>query len=160
MSHALSLVTSGKSPALVRASRLDKRGVSRSSQNVGRGMRWTLLVRETNAATGGRRSRVVLTPRRWRQVVDNAAHCDDDGDNKPGSPGRARRKPLKPFARGMPGRFRRTYGDDLRVFFSRMLRVRTMRPAFPAPSHEEGRYFENSGEHSVARMPSYGPLSS
>jgi hypothetical protein len=74
-------------------------------------MRWTLLVRQTNAPTSGRRSRVVLTPRRWRQIVDNAAHCDDDGDNKPGSPGRARRKPLKPFARGMPERFRRTCGD-------------------------------------------------
>src|ERR1700726_4781294 len=24
------------------------------------------------------------------------AHCADDGDNKPGSPGRARKKPLKP----------------------------------------------------------------
>jgi hypothetical protein len=22
-------------------------------------------------------------PRRWRQLVDNAAHCDDDGDKKP-----------------------------------------------------------------------------
>src|SRR5579872_1973364 len=30
---------------------------------------------------------------------------------KPGSPGRARRKPLKPFAQGMPERFRRTCGD-------------------------------------------------
>ena len=30
----------------------------------------------------GRRSRVVLMPRRWRQVSDNAAHCAGDGDKK------------------------------------------------------------------------------
>ena len=41
------------------------------------------------------------------------------------SPGRPRRKPLKPFARGMPERFRRTCSDYLRVFFSRKLRVRS-----------------------------------
>jgi hypothetical protein len=39
----------------------------------------------------------------------------------------------------MPERFRRTCGDYLRVFFSRKLRVRAMRPAFPAPSDEEVR---------------------
>src|SRR5579864_8198649 len=52
-------------------------------------------------AVSGRRSRVVLTPRRWRQ-----AGGDDPPAMvtiKPGSPGRARRKPLKPFAQGMPG---------------------------------------------------------
>ena len=31
-------------------------------------------------ARGGRRSRVVLTPRRWRQV--GAGNCADDGDKK------------------------------------------------------------------------------
>jgi hypothetical protein len=46
-------------------------------------------------ARGGRRSRVVLTPRRWRQVSgDNAT---GDGDKQARSPGRARRKPLKPL---------------------------------------------------------------
>src|SRR3569832_2112313 len=50
---------------------------------------------------GGRRSRVVLTPRRWRQV---GGKCPaDDGDNKSRSPGRARRKPLKLLRAGMPG---------------------------------------------------------
>ena len=43
----------------------------------------------------GRRSRVVLTPRRWRQV--DGGNSVDDGGNKARSPRRARRKPLKPL---------------------------------------------------------------
>jgi hypothetical protein len=45
----------------------------------------------------GRRSRVVLTPRRWRQV--SRSNSRGDGGNKARSPGRARRKPLKPLRR-------------------------------------------------------------
>src|SRR6266849_8834476 len=58
-----------------------------------------------------RRSRVVLTPRRWRQVrgVKSAQPGLDktyplsDGGKQARSPGRARRKPLKPLRAGMPG---------------------------------------------------------
>ena len=53
---------------------------------------------------GGRRSRVVLTPRRWRQA--SRKYPRGDGDKKARSPGRARRKPLKPLRAGMPGDFR------------------------------------------------------
>src|SRR5712664_813757 len=57
-----------------------------------------------------RRSRVVLTPRRWRQVrgVKSAQPGLDktyplsDGGKRARSP-RARRKPLKPLRAGMPG---------------------------------------------------------
>src|SRR5712692_5273238 len=60
---------------------------------------------------GVRRSRVVLTPRRWRQVrgVASAQPGLDktypwgDGGKQARSPGRARRKPLKPLRAGMPG---------------------------------------------------------
>src|SRR6195256_2494065 len=55
----------------------------------------------------GRRSRVVLTPRRWCQVGGNA----DDGGKKARSPGRARRET---------------------VLHARLRVLR--RPAFPAPS--------------------------
>ena len=41
----------------------------------------------------GRRSRVVLMPRRWHQVGDDALHRADDGGKKARSPGRARYKP-------------------------------------------------------------------
>jgi len=49
----------------------------------------------------GRRSRVVLTPRRRRQA--SRKYPRGDGDKKARSPGRARRKPLKPLRAGMPG---------------------------------------------------------
>src|SRR5260370_40033007 len=47
------------------------------------------------SAARGRRSRVVLTPRRWRQV--GGGNSADDGGKRARSPGRARRKPLKPL---------------------------------------------------------------
>jgi hypothetical protein len=65
------------------------RGVSRSSRARG-GMRWPQAVLKTRALSCGRRRRVVLTPRRWRQVCGNSA---GDGGKKARSPGRARYKP-------------------------------------------------------------------
>ena len=58
---------------------------------------------------GGRRSRVVLTPRRWRSSLAGL-FPRDDGDKKARSPGRARRKPLKPL-RGECRVFRCDRGD-------------------------------------------------
>src|ERR1700730_7011624 len=49
----------------------------------------------------GRRSRGVLTPRRWRQV--GGSNSAGDGGKQARSPGRARNKPLKPLRAGMPG---------------------------------------------------------
>ena len=46
-----------------------------------------------NGAAFVRRSRVVLTPRRWRHVGDDASHHADNGGKRARSPGRARRKP-------------------------------------------------------------------
>ena len=45
----------------------------------------------TNSACRGRQSRVVLAPRRWRQV--GGRYPADDGGKKARSPGRARYKP-------------------------------------------------------------------
>src|ERR1700723_1929268 len=45
----------------------------------------------------GRRSRVVLMPRRWHQVATMLTHCAGDGDKQARSPGRARRNPSKPL---------------------------------------------------------------
>ena len=65
------------------------------------------------SATCGRRSRVVLTPRRWRQVCEGS--FAGDGDNKARSPRRARRKPLIPLRR--EGRVsRRTCGSTPVLF--------------------------------------------
>jgi hypothetical protein len=74
----------------------------------------------TNDACSGRRSRVVLTPRRWRQVLRRHVgptgrrqtfNPRDDGDKKARSPRRARSKPLKPLCRECRVRFRCTCGD-------------------------------------------------
>src|SRR5216683_2277992 len=60
----------------------------------------------------GRQNRVVLTPRRWRQVSRSLSRPDRavtktyprvDGGKRARSPGRARHKPLKPLRAGMPG---------------------------------------------------------
>ena len=52
-----------------------------------------------DGARRGRRSRVVLTPRRWRQVLEKRKLLRGDGGKRARSPGRARRKPLKPLRR-------------------------------------------------------------
>jgi hypothetical protein len=66
------LVTSGKSLALLRASPARHEGRFAIVTNVGWKMRWTPVARETNARSGGRRSRGVLISRRWYQLGNNA----------------------------------------------------------------------------------------
>ena len=80
-------------------------------------MRWTLWVRKTSAPQGGRRSRSVLIPRRWYQVLKKLTLLGDDGDNKARSPGRLRRKLLKPSRRECRN-VRLTCGDYACVLFS------------------------------------------
>ncbi len=69
---------------------------------VGSGMRWTLTCRTTNGPFRVRQSRVVLAPRRWRQVgVDVSQSTPMMGARKPGpqgEPGISR----KAIAQGMP----------------------------------------------------------
>jgi hypothetical protein len=92
---------------------------------------------KTNDIARGRRSRVVLTSRRWRQV--RGIHFADDGGKKARSPGRARSKLLKPL-RGECRATRRDRGDLLACFL--LLHEgcgRIGRPAFPAPSESRGR---------------------
>src|SRR3954454_14636369 len=63
-------------------------------------MRWTWMAPLTNGTERGRRSRVVLTPRRWRQVLRRSKATVT---KQARSPGRSRRKLLKPLCAGMPG---------------------------------------------------------
>ena len=95
-----------KSPAYPPPSRPDTEGRFAIVTDVGCGMRWTRAALLTRAPPCGRRSRVVLTPRRWRQVLEKQASCKflgGDGGKQARSPGRARNKPLKPLRAGMPG---------------------------------------------------------
>ena len=88
---------------------------------------------------GGRRSRVVLTPRRWRQVSRKCPR--GDGDKKARSPGRARRKPLKPLRRECRVFSGVTAVTNARVYYTTRGCGRSGRPAFPAPSDFEGGIF-------------------
>jgi hypothetical protein len=86
----------------------------------------------------GRRSRVVLTPRRWRQV--GGSNFADDGGKRARSPGRARRKPLKPL-RGECRAFSGvTVVTNARAYYHYTRGCRRIgRPAFPAPSDRRGQ---------------------
>src|SRR5690348_4116061 len=95
-----------------------------------------VTVRATKRVCYGRRSRVVLTPRRWRQARDDASHHTGDGGNKARSPGRARSKPLKPLRR--EGRIDPPTPVVTSVCFHFLHTDRgcSGHPAFPAPSLE------------------------
>jgi hypothetical protein len=85
--------------------------------NVGCGMRWTRrpaderCLSRTAKSCGPDTPTLVSSWRRCLRVTPMMVAI------KPGSPGRARRKPLKPFARGKLDRSGRTCGDYARVFF-------------------------------------------
>jgi len=91
----------------------------------------------------GRQNRVVLTPRRWRQVLRSCVGptglrqniSANDGGKRARSPG-ARHKPLKPLRAGMPG-------DSGVLVVARVCSTNTKctrgcgcsgHPAFPTPS--------------------------
>jgi len=71
-------------------------------------MRWTLVAHQTNAREAD--GEVVWSWRPDAGVKRCRMICKAMVARKPGSPGRARRKPLKPFARGMPECLWRTCG--------------------------------------------------
>jgi hypothetical protein len=93
------------------------RGAFRDRHERRVGMRWTRVALKTRAQSCGRRSRVVLTPRRRRQVREDASHHTGDGDKKARSPGRVRNKPLTPSRAGMPGDPGATVVTCLRAFY-------------------------------------------
>src|SRR3954454_24007030 len=116
-------------------------------------MRWTWVAPLTNGAERGRRSRVVLTPRRWRQVLRSDAQ--GDGDNKARSPGRSRRKPLKPSRAGMPGGPGEPTVTTSCAFYPFCTRDCgcIKRPAFPTPFlRKGGRNLAQLGRIRAARM--------
>ena len=92
---------SSAAPPASTASRPTRKGRFAIITDAGCGMRWTQGALLTRALACGRRSRVVLTPRRRRQA--RGGNSAGDGDKKARSPGRSRRKPLKPLRAGMPG---------------------------------------------------------
>ncbi len=87
------LAASGKSQAASRPSRLVTRGVSRSSRNVRREMRWTRRCRKTNGTFAYGEAVWSRRPDAGVKFGDDASHRADDGGKKARSPRRARNKP-------------------------------------------------------------------
>src|SRR5260221_10076215 len=77
----------------------------------------------------GRRSRVVLTPRRWCQV--GGGNSTDDGGKRARSPGRARYKPLKPLRAGMPGCSGGPVVTNARVYYTTRAAAGASAPGIP-----------------------------
>src|ERR1700683_5276078 len=93
-------------------------------------MRWTRVALKTRAHSCGRRSRVVLTPRRWRQV--GGRDSASDGGKKARSPRRARSKLLKPSRAGMPGDPGATVVTNACAYYTSPTRLRVQRaPGIP-----------------------------
>jgi hypothetical protein len=114
------------------------RGVSRSSRTLGAGCggRGGAL---TNVLACGRRSRVVLTPRRWRQVCEKQASCGRRWQTSPVT-GESAKETVKTIARGMPGVFRCDRGDLLACFLLLHARLRAHRaPGIPCALCCRGR---------------------
>src|SRR5450755_1116068 len=80
----------------------------------------------TKALIGGRRSRVVLTPRRWRQVLKKQASWGRRWQTSPVT-GESTKETVKTIARGMPGVSGVTVVTNARAFY-------TTRAAAGAPS--------------------------
>jgi hypothetical protein len=94
------------------------------------GMRWTRAALLTRALICGRRSRVVLTPRRRRQVSQKCLR--GDGDKKARSSGRVRNKLLKPSRAGMPGDPGATVVTSACAYYTSRTRLRVQRaPGIP-----------------------------
>ena len=119
----------------------NKRGVAQRHERWD-GMRWT----RGGAKDEGVFSRTAKScgPDTPTLVSDRRSNPPTKVANKPGTPGRARRKPLKPFACGNAGMSRCDRGDYARVLFIICTRGCgcIVRPAFPTPFVFGGEEFE------------------
>jgi hypothetical protein len=120
------------------------RGAFRDRHGRRAGMRWTRTALLTRVLVCGRQSRVVLTPRRRRQVSQKCLR--GDGDKKARSPGRARNKLLKPSRAGMPGDPGATVVTNARAYYHYTRGCGCNgHPAFPTPSLGRKVSCTNSG---------------
>ena len=114
-------------------------------------MRWTQGARLTGDAACGRRSRVVLTPRCWRQVPRETSFPGATAARKPVA-GEIAKEAVKTIARGMPGVFRCDLTTRVRnsTISAHAAIGRIGRPAFPAPSERRARKFSSTARAKCA----------
>jgi hypothetical protein len=102
-------------------------------------MRWTQAAPLTNGAESGRRSRVVLMPRRWHQVLEKQTSQGRRWQTSPVT-GESAKETVKTIARGMPDVSGVTVVTNACAFYHCTRGCgRAERPAFPAPSELRGR---------------------
>src|SRR5580700_11333775 len=102
-------------------------------------MRWTRTTLLTSACAGGRRSRVVLMPRRWHQAPEKQASWGRRWQESPVT-GESAKETVKTIARGMPDVSGVTVVTNACAFYHCTRGCgRAERPAFPAPSDWRGR---------------------
>ncbi len=128
-----------------------KRGVSRSSLNVG-GRCGGRGARNRRMRARGRRSRDVLIPRRWYQLGDDACASRRGWWQESPITRETTKETVKTIARGMPEGFGEPVVTNSCAFFHCTRGCgRAKRPAFPAPSLR-GSCFAASGRIRVAEM--------
>jgi hypothetical protein len=98
------------------------RGVSRSSRTLSAGCGGRLGARD-ECANGGRRSRVVLTPRRWRQLARMLCIAPGWWQESPITR-ESTKEAVKTIRAGKAGLFRRACGDLLACFLILHARLR------------------------------------
>jgi hypothetical protein len=104
-------------------------------------MRWTRVALKTRALSCGRRSRVVLTPRRWRQVGESNFHRRRWQESPVTE--ESAEKTVKTIVRGMPDVSGVTVVTNACAYYHCARGCgRAERPAFPAPSDRGGREFQ------------------
>ena len=113
------------------SSRLDAEGVSRSSRHVRRGA-MDVLAAPDERCRCGRRSRVVLTPRRWCQV--RRTICARWEQESP-VPRESAKESVKTVAQGRPGIPAEPVVPSPCFFHCTGAMGISRYPAFPAPSH-------------------------
>jgi hypothetical protein len=102
-------------------------------------MRWTRTTLLTRACACGRRSRVVLMPRRWHQAPEKQAFRGRRWQTSPVT-GESAKETVKTIARGMPDVSGVTVVTNACAFYHCTRGCgRAERPAFPAPSDSRGR---------------------
>jgi hypothetical protein len=94
----------------------------------------------------GRRSRGVLIPRRWYQLLKKLTLLRGDGGKKARFTGETTKETVKTIAQGMPARSANLWWTNSCAFYFSHARlwVRTTRPAFPAPSHFRRGFFDKT----------------
>src|ERR1700727_81710 len=93
-------------------------------------------------------------PRRWHHVLKKITLLRGNGGKKARSPGRARSKPLKPFAQGRPGHSGEPVVTNSYAFYLWHTRLRVHQaPGFPCALSSRARMIKaRAGDVARARL--------